>query len=94
MDEEHYNQQKGSVNRHMSQPSTTPPTGKLTANAQDPARRLALVRALILFAAFLSFVFSVSLWFAGNHDEGMFVGIWVPSIVALGAFLVPRQVQR
>ena len=33
--------------------------------------------------AFLSFLYSVSLWFTGDHLEGIFVGIWVPSILAL-----------
>jgi hypothetical protein len=36
-----------------------------------------------LIAAFLSFVASVSLWFLVNHDYGIYVGIWVPSILAL-----------
>lgn len=36
-----------------------------------------------LIAAFLSFVASVALWFLVNHDYGLFVGIWVPSILAL-----------
>ncbi|MDP1572121.1 MAG: hypothetical protein Q8L86_19160 [Vicinamibacterales bacterium] len=35
-----------------------------------------------MIAAFLSFLFSVSLWFSGQRDEGLFVGIWVPSILA------------
>lgn len=42
---------------------------------------------LLLAAAFLSFLFSVYLWFQGQRDEGLFVGIWVPSILALGIFL-------
>ena len=41
----------------------------------------------LLVAAFLSFVFSVSLWFAGERDAGMFVGLWVPSILSFGGFL-------
>jgi len=41
----------------------------------------------ILLAAFLSFLFSVYLWFRGEKDAGMFVGIWVPSILAFGAFV-------
>ena len=40
-------------------------------------------RALILLGAFVSFVLSVSRWFTGNHEEGIFVGLWVPSILAL-----------
>lgn len=39
-------------------------------------------------AAFASFVFSVTLWFAGNtdlaKDQAIFVGLWVPSILSLG----------
>ena len=36
--------------------------------------------------AFLSFLFSVSLWFSGMKEEGQFVGIWVPSILAAGIY--------
>ena len=72
----------------------------LTQEISQPTKRtvqggrpsiLTRARALIHFAAAISFVLSVSLWFAGNHDEGLFVGIWVPSIISLGAFLVPRR---
>ncbi len=41
----------------------------------------------ILIAAFLSFLFSVYLWFSGAKDQGVFVAIWVPSILSLGAFV-------
>jgi hypothetical protein len=51
--------------------------------------RNSTIRGLFLFAAFLSFALSVVLYFGGNKLEGIFVGIWVPSILALGAFLVP-----
>ncbi|HEX2371395.1 MAG TPA: hypothetical protein VHI33_02145 [Solirubrobacterales bacterium] len=55
-----------------------------------PTRRTA-ARGLFLAAALLSFVLSVFLYFGGDEIEGIFVGIWVPSILALGAFLVPRH---
>ena len=41
---------------------------------------------LFLVAAAASFVLSVVLWFAGSHQQGVFVGLWVPSILAAGAF--------
>jgi hypothetical protein len=45
---------------------------------------------LILGAAFISFIFSISLWFgvfgAVNRDAGIFVGLWVPSIIAIGIY--------
>ena len=40
------------------------------------------VDAPFLIAAFTSFVVSVALWFLVDHDYGIFVGIWVPSILA------------
>lgn len=49
---------------------------------------LTVSRGLVIFAAFVSFVLSVSLWFTGNEQEAIFVGLWVPSILALGALVV------
>jgi hypothetical protein len=43
---------------------------------------------LFLFAAGLSFLLSVALWFYGNKEQGLFVGLWVPSILALGALMI------
>mgnify|MGYP001825037544 CR=1 FL=1 len=53
--------------------------------------RADVARGLVLAAAFISFILSVSLWFTGSEMEGIFVGVWVPSILALGAFLLPRS---
>ncbi len=59
---------------------------------RKPARRLlagdGAVKAFIFAAAFLSFLLSVSLWFSGDRERGLFVGIWVPSICAAGALLL------
>jgi hypothetical protein len=43
---------------------------------------------LFLAAAFGSFLLSIGLWFADNRQEGVFVGLWVPSILAAGAFWI------
>ncbi len=48
-------------------------------------------RGLILLGAFVSFGLSVSLWFTGHHEQGIFVGLWVPSILALGAMAQGRS---
>ena len=44
----------------------------------------------ILTAAFLSFLFSISLWFGfgmtPNKEAGIFVGLWVPSILSAGHY--------
>jgi hypothetical protein len=41
----------------------------------------------ILFVTFVSFLLSVYLWFGGQKEEGLFVAIWVPSLLSLGVFL-------
>jgi hypothetical protein len=53
--------------------------------------RVSTARGLVLSAALLSFALSVLLYFAGDETEGIFVAIWVPSILALGAFIAPRR---
>jgi len=53
-------------------------------------RRAATV---ILLAAFASFLLSVALWFTGNREQGLYVGLWVPSILSFGsvALLIHRD---
>ena len=41
--------------------------------------------------SFLSFLYSVSLWFSGYQLEGIFVGIWVPSILAFAICIRQRR---
>ncbi|MDQ3642487.1 MAG: hypothetical protein M3450_13730 [Actinomycetota bacterium] len=57
---------------------------------EDAQRRATGSRTLVLLAATISFLFSVALWFGGNELQGIFVGLWVPSILALGAIVLPR----
>lgn len=57
----------------------------------DPRPRmhpLVKARSLFFLAAGLSFVLSVGLWFSGDREQGVFVGLWVPSILSAGALLL------
>ena len=49
---------------------------------------------LFLVAAAASFVLSVTLGFTGSEQQGIFVGLWVPSILALGALLNSAEARR
>ncbi len=51
-----------------------------------PVKSFHTADLLFLLAAFISFVLSVSLWFLSDRDQGLFVGMWVPSIIALGTY--------
>ena len=44
-----------------------------------------------IILAFVSFLYSVSLWFSGLKLEGIFVGIWVPSILAFSIAIRQRR---
>jgi hypothetical protein len=54
----------------------------------------ALSTGLFLVAAAASFALSVVLWFTGSEQQGIFVGLWVPSILALGTLLNSAEARR
>lgn len=61
----------------------------MNSRVQSKNRSFAIFKGFEIFflvGAFLSFLFSVTLWFSGHKDQGLFVGIWVPSIIGLSVF--------
>ena len=42
---------------------------------------------LLLIAAVLSLLFSEILYFIGEEKDAIFIGLWVPSILAFGIYL-------
>ncbi|MDH3681018.1 MAG: hypothetical protein OEV40_13845 [Acidimicrobiia bacterium] len=68
----------------------------IPTNQQSSTRRHSIgafhkIKALFLLAAFASLVLSVSLWFSGARDEGVFVGLWVPAIHSLGTLILTGE---
>lgn len=41
----------------------------------------------ILGSAFLSMLLSIFLWFTIDKDAGLFVGLWVPSLLGFGIYI-------
>ena len=60
--------------------------------AMQPER---ILKGSLLLAAFASFILSVAIYFQADDMEGrlngIYVGIWVPSILALGAFVLAHR---
>ena len=54
-------------------------------NALSPTN---MSKALFFAAAGISFLLSIWLWFSGDRERGLFVGLWVPSILSLGALVM------
>jgi hypothetical protein len=42
---------------------------------------------LLFVSALLSLIFSEILYFQGAKEDGTFIGLWVPSILAFGIYL-------
>jgi hypothetical protein len=57
----------------------------------ERAANARLAKQLFFAAAFMSFVMSVYLFFTGDTDRGIFVGLWVPSILSAGNLLMTRS---
>ena len=50
--------------------------------------KIQLSKSGFVLAAGASFLFSVYLWFSGSKEQGMFVGLWVPSILSFGTLIL------
>ena len=50
-----------------------------------------LERYYPVILAFLSFLYSVSLWFSGNELEGLYVGLWPVTILAFAIVIRQRR---
>ena len=75
----------------MSKQQTQPERAGVQAIARNRRTVRSLMsspKALFFLAAGLSFVMSVSLFFTGSREQGIYVGIWVPSILSAGALLL------
>jgi len=57
-------------------------------SARRDVSSLNIAKSLFIFAAGMSFLFSVYLWFMVDKNQGVFVGLWVPSILSLGGLLL------
>jgi hypothetical protein len=63
------------------------PTHAVELEAGPRLSEAALSKLLIFTAAGLSFLLSVFLFFSGDRERGIFVGLWVPSILSAGSLL-------
>lgn len=53
--------------------------------------RKMLGQLMVIGAIGFSFVLSVYLWFSGEREQGMFVGLWVPSLIATATLLLVNE---
>ena len=54
---------------------------------KDALKKFTITDILLFIAAFSSLIFSEILYFNGEENSAIFIGIWVPSILAFGIYL-------
>ena len=50
-------------------------------------KKFSITDKLIFIAAILSLIYSEILFFNGDQQEAIFIGIWVPSLICFGIYL-------
>ncbi len=50
-------------------------------------KKFTVADILLMGSALLSLIFSETLWFRGEKESAIFVGLWVPSIIGFGIYL-------
>lgn len=50
--------------------------------------RKSFAKSMYIVAAGCSFLLSVYLWFTSSKEQGLFVGLWVPSILSFGSLIL------
>jgi hypothetical protein len=72
-------------------PVSRPRSRAVALERRDVLPGVSRPKLYFLLAATLSFFLSVFLFFGGDHERGIFVGIWVPSILSAGALLLGQE---
>jgi len=57
-------------------------------------KKLSKTDVIMLSLAFLSLIFSETMWFRGEKEGALFIGLWVPSILAFAIYLKLLTIKR
>lgn len=72
-------------------PVTAQPTSRSVRPRLSELSSFHRTKLVFLAAAFISFLLSVGLWFSGDRELGIFVGLWVPAIHSLGTLVLTGE---
>jgi len=57
-------------------------------------KKLDKIDKMMLFLAFLTLIVSEMMWFTGEKQGAMFMGLWVPSILGFAIYLKLLKIDR
>jgi len=52
------------------------------------------IDVIMFFLAFLCLIYSETIWFQGDKEGALFVGLWVPSILCFAIYLKLLKIER
>ena len=57
-------------------------------------KKLSSTDKIMLFLSLLSLIFSEIMWFQGDKEGAIFVGLWVPSILGFAIYLKLLKIEN
>ena len=57
-------------------------------------KKLSKVDRIMLLLATMSLIFSEIMWFSGEKDGAIFIGLWVPSILGFAIYLKLLKIEN
>ena len=57
-------------------------------------KQLTVTDKIMLFLAFLCLIVSEVMWFQGERQGALFIGLWVPSILGFAIYLKLLKMER
>ncbi|MFT5168459.1 MAG: hypothetical protein ACI8P3_003702 [Saprospiraceae bacterium] len=57
-------------------------------------KKLSKTDLIMLSLAFLCLIFSETMWFRGEKEGALFIGLWVPSILSFAIYLKLLKIEK
>ena len=57
-------------------------------------KKLSSTDKIMLFISLLSLIFSEIMWFQGDKEGALFIGLWVPSILGFAIYLKLLKIEN
>jgi lipopolysaccharide export LptBFGC system permease protein LptF len=57
-------------------------------------KKLSKIDLIMLSLAFICLIFSETMWFSGEKEGAVFIGLWVPSILCFAIYLKLLKIER
>jgi hypothetical protein len=67
---------------------------QIKINTKIMLKKISKTDFIMLFLALTSLVFSEIMWFRGENEGALFIGLWVPSILGFAIYLKLLKIEN